>query len=645
MPMEWIRFSGLTRTYGGQNVLSGASGVLRDSQKIGLVGKNGAGKSTLMRIIAGLDRGDAGTVVRARNARFGYVGQDASEDAQGSLREAMESAVSTVLAHERELRALEMAMETADEAELERLMTRYGQAHDDFERHGGAAMPRRMRSMVAAFGFNEDDLDRPLREFSGGQRTRANLARVLLEDPDCLLLDEPTNHLDLDAVRKLEDLIIGDRRAYIIVSHDRYVLDRVSTAIWELDAGKVVEYPAPRGAGAYASFLVERQIREEAAAAESERFEAERDRRLKVIAELRTHGSHNYAQVRSREKQFAKLVAPSGPRRRARMIGIGLQSSRAVGKGIAVSVDGLAKRFAKPLFTGLHFELVAGERLAVVGPNGAGKSTLLKIIAGALEADAGTVRFGSGVAPAYFSQDSSEALASGMRAVDAVAYAPGITPHRARTLLGALGLGGDAGDKPVESFSGGERRRIMLARLIAGEAPCLLLDEPTNDLDIDSREAFERALDSFPGSIIAVSHDRYLLQRIADRVLALSESGWELFDGGYAAFEARNAEPLSDAAPTDGGAKPVTSSRAPLSKNRRAQLEADCAAREREIEELDARMSEVEARFATPGIGKDPSAMRAATSELESIARLRADAMSAWERAIDELAAFEAETG
>jgi ATP-binding cassette subfamily F protein 3 len=644
MPMEWIRFTDLTRTYGGQNVLTGASGVLRDSHKIGLVGKNGAGKSTLLRILAGLDRADAGRVVRAKNARFGFVGQDASEGAHGSLREALESAVSTVLAHERELRTLEAAMATANESDLERLMVRYGQAHDDFERHGGAAMPRRMRSMIAAFGFDEDDLDRPLQEFSGGQRTRANLARVLLEDPDCLLLDEPTNHLDLDAVRKLEDLIISDNRAYIVISHDRYVLDRVSTAIWELDAGKVIEYPAPRGTGAYAAFVAERQVREEAATVESERFEAERNRRLKVIAELRTHGSHNYAQVRSREKQLAKFVAPAGPRRRARAIGIGLRSSRATGKGIAVSVDGLAKGFAKPLFSGLRFELVAGERLAVVGPNGAGKSTLLKIIAGTLKADAGTVTFGSGVAPAYFSQDSSEALAPGVRAVDAVAHMPGITPHRARALLGALGLSGDAGDKPVESFSGGERRRIMLARLIAGEAPCLLLDEPTNDLDIDSREAFERALDFFPGSIIAVSHDRYLLQRIADRVLALSASGWELFDGGYDAFEKRDSPESLDAAQVDDESKREAPPRAPLSKNRRTQLEADCAARELEIEELDARRSEVEARFAAPGIGKDAAAMRAATSELESIAREHAQAMSAWENAIAELAAFEIET-
>jgi ATP-binding cassette subfamily F protein 3 len=644
MPTEWIRFTDLHRTYGGQNVLSGASGVLRDSQKIGLVGKNGAGKSTLLRILADLDRADAGTVVRARNARFGFVGQDASEGAHGSLREALESAVSAVLEHERELRALEKAMETASESDLERLMVRYGQAHDDFERHGGAAMPRRMRSMIASFGFDEDDLDRPLREFSGGQRTRANLARVLLEDPDCLLLDEPTNHLDLDAVRKLEDLIISDKRAYIVISHDRYVLDRVSTAIWELDAGRVIDYPAPRGTGAYAAFVAERQVREDAAAVESERFATERERQLKVIAELRTHGSHNYAQVRSREKQFAKLVAPAGPRRRARAIGIGLQSSRARGRGIAVSVDGLAKRFAKPLFSGLRFQLAAGERLAVVGPNGAGKSTLLKIIAGALDADAGSVTFGSGVAPAYFSQDSSEALAPGVRAVDAVAHAPGITPHRARTLLGALGLSGDAGDKPVESFSGGERRRIMLARLIAGEAPCLLLDEPTNDLDIDSREAFERALDSFPGSIIAVSHDRYLLQRIADRVLALSASGWELFDGGYDAFEKRDARDPLDAAPVDDEAKREAQPRAPLSKNRRAQLEADCSARELEIEELDARRSEVEARFAAPGFGKDAAAMRLATDELESIAREHAAAMSAWENAIAELAAYEIET-
>ncbi len=643
--MEWIRFTGIERSYGGQNVLSGASGVLRDSEKVGLVGKNGAGKSTLLRVLAGGDRADGGTVVLARGLRIGYVGQDAMEGAHKTLRAALESAVSEVLSKERELRLLESAMESATGSEVEQLMTRYGRVHDEFERHGGAALPRKMRSMIAAFGLDETDLDRPFLEFSGGQRTRANLARVLLEDPDCLLLDEPTNHLDLEAVRRLEDLIIGDRRACIVVSHDRYVLDRVATRIWELDAGAVVEYPPPLGAGAYAAFVAERQRRDDLALAEHKRFEAERGRRLAVIAELRTHGSHNYAQVRSREKQFANFDTAHEPRRRARTIGIGLTSSRTAGKGISIAVRGLAKRFTEPLFAGLQFELVFGERLAVVGPNGAGKSTLLKIIAGIVSPDAGEITFGAGVKPAYFSQDAADSLDAGIRAVDAVASTPDITPQRARSLLGVLGLGGEAGDKPVESFSGGERRRIMLARLMAGNAQCLLLDEPTNDLDIESREAFERALETYAGSIIVVSHDRYLLNRIADRVLLLNSAGWELFDGGYAAFEARS-EPESSGSTTR-IARLAASSRAgaPLSKNRRALLQAACAAREAEVADLDARKNEIEARFALPETARDADAVRSLRAELQAIARAHDGAMAAWEAAINELASVDGEAG
>ncbi|HEY5094304.1 MAG TPA: ABC-F family ATP-binding cassette domain-containing protein [Candidatus Eremiobacteraceae bacterium] len=646
--MEWIRFGGIERYYGAQRVLGGATGVLRDAEKIGLVGPNGAGKSTLLRILAGLDAPDGGAVVRARGTRIGYVGQEASQHSHGSLREALEIAVAAVRAHERELRALEQAMsgENGDVA-LAHLLEKYARARDEFERHGGEGFERRMRSMIAAFGFATEDLDRSTEEFSGGQRTRAALARVLLEDPDVLLLDEPTNHLDIEATRWLEQLIARDRRAFVIISHDRYVLDHVATGIWDLERGEITAYTRGRDEGAYSAFVAERLRKDELAQAEYERYAAERVRRQAVIAELRTHGSHNYAQVRSREKQLAKFDAPDAPRRRAKKIAVKLASSSARRDGIDLAVDGLSKAYGAPLFAGLEFDLAHGERLAVVGPNGSGKSTLLKILAGLAPADSGDVNFRSGVKPSYFSQDSAAALDIGMRAVDAVGEEAGVLPQRARALLGAMGLGGDAADKKVESFSGGERRRIMLARLMARDADCLLLDEPTNDLDIASREALEHALDGYGGSIVVVSHDRYLLARIADRVLSLRDGEWTLGDGGYEAYESRRAAEAQASLATpaaeivrDEPAPPVSQAR--LSKNRRVSLEQESARLEAEIVRLDARRADIEERFASPEISRDGKRVRSLRSELDEIDRAATAALAAWELAVEALDADDA---
>jgi ATP-binding cassette subfamily F protein 3 len=641
--MEWIRFGGIERFYGAQQVLAGAAGVLRDDEKIGLVGPNGAGKSTLLRILAGLDAPDGGAVTRARGLRIGYVGQEASQHDDGSLRDALEVAVAATRAHERELRTLEQTMaQLTDDGALTPLLEKYARARDEFERHGGEGFERRMRSMIAAFGFTTEDLDRSTAEFSGGQRTRAALARVLLEDPDVLLLDEPTNHLDIEATRWLEQLIARDRRAFIIISHDRYVLDRVATGIWELEHGAIIAYSGTKGEGAYSAFVTERLRRDELAQAEYERYAAERVRRLAVIAELRTHGSHNYAQVRSREKQLAKFDSPDAPRKRAKKIAVRIGSSTTRRDGIDLAADGLAKAFGSPLFIGLEFDLAHGERLAVVGPNGSGKSTLLKILAGLAQPDAGTVNFRAGVKPSYFSQDSAAALDVGMRAVDAVCDQTGVLPQRARALLGAMGLGGDAADKTVESFSGGERRRIMLAHLMARDTDCLLLDEPTNDLDIESRESLEHALDGYGGSIVVVSHDRYLLARIADRVLSLRDGIWSIVDGNYQAYEAKRTGEAQEtlaavAAPAESRLSVSNSAGPRLSKNRRLELEEESRRQEAEIVRLDARRADIEERFGSPEVSRDGKRVRALRTELEAIDRDCAAALAAWELAIEAL--------
>jgi len=365
--VEWLRFTEVARWYGARSIFTGLAGVLRDGAKVGLVGPNGAGKSSLLRILAGFEEPDAGEVVLARDARLGYVGQSLPDDPQTTLRVLLESAFAHMRAEEERMRELEAelseAAESGDGALQEKALQAYGNARESFDRHGGEGLERRMRSMLPAFEFAEADLDRPTRDFSGGQRTRAALARMFLEEPDYLILDEPTNHLDLESVRWLEEFLIEDPRAAIVVSHDRYFLDRVANEIWELNDGKLERYAVPRG-HAYSAFAEEKALRLELAQRAYENFRDEQQRRKAVVAELRTHGSHNYAQVRSREKALGKLERVEAPSVAPRTIAVRLEASRRATNGLALVARDLAKAYDKPLFAKLSFELARGERLA-----------------------------------------------------------------------------------------------------------------------------------------------------------------------------------------------------------------------------------------------------------------------------------------
>jgi ATP-binding cassette, subfamily F, member 3 len=632
--VEWIRFVELGRHYGAQSVFECAGGVVRDRERIGIVGANGSGKSSLLRILAGIDEPDAGTVTRARDLRIGYLAQDAVPDESITLRGVLTSAFARVADDEREVRRLEAeltaAAERGDGARGERLLRAYGEAREIFDRHGGEGLERRVRSMLSVFSFDEDDLDRPASDFSGGQRTRAALARVLLEEPDVLLLDEPTNHLDLESVRWLEDFLVDDPRACVLVSHDRYVLERVCTRIWELERGTLEDYETAPGR-AYTEYREQKTIRREEAQRMHDSALTEDRRRRAVIAELRTHGSHNYAQVRSREKQLGKSIVPDAPQRQKAPIAVRLSAARRATAGIAVTARRLAKSYASLLFKDLSFELARGERLAVVGDNGSGKSTLLAILGGTLVPDSGSVRVSEGVQVASFSQDSADELPAGRTAVEAVLEAAPIVPQEARALLGRMNLGGDAADKPVEAFSGGERRRIMLARLMARAADCLLLDEPTNDLDIASREALEEVLAAYGGALVVVSHDRYLLARIAERVLWLNDGAATMFDG-YDAYERARRGDLPPEPPKPrltGRSAPVDAERE--ERLRKARLARDLAAAEEEVARLDRRKAEIELEFADPGAYDDREHVAALTQELRDVETASAAALARWE--------------
>ncbi|MDQ2992711.1 MAG: ABC-F family ATP-binding cassette domain-containing protein, partial [Candidatus Eremiobacteraeota bacterium] len=575
-----------------------------------LVGPNGAGKSSLLRQLAGIDELHDGTIVRARETRFGYLAQGVADETRSNLNELVAAALAKV--------------PDAD----------------------WAFSNKRLRALLDGFGFGADEYERPLREFSGGQRSKAALAHLLIDDPEYLILDEPTNHLDIETVRWLEDYIAADKRAYVIVSHDRYFLDKVGTRVWEMDRGSLYTYAAARPA--YHKYVEQRETRLAAEREAYDLFVAERDKRKASIAGLRTTlTSSNYSRVKSREKQLERVereMSAPPPAPEVRAIGVRLQSSRRATRGFAFEVKSIAKTYNRPLFHDVTFDLQQGARLAIVGPNGAGKSTLLRILAEEMIADVGEVRYNPAARFAYFTQNAHEQLDVTASAVDAVTSGTTASEEEARNLLGRMRISGEAADKAVSAFSGGERRRIMLARLMARKCDVLLLDEPTNDLDIASREALEDVLSSYEGALVIVSHDRYLLDALSDRVLWIDDGHWGIVEGGYEGYEkAQHKRGLATAASASaaaGTSKLVRDTRlTPLKV--RSKLQTIVKRIEREIEKIDARKVEIDELFADIATYNDRTKVKSLEAEREELAKRSAEQLDAWETASAELEALE----
>ncbi|HZZ00583.1 MAG TPA: ABC-F family ATP-binding cassette domain-containing protein [Candidatus Baltobacteraceae bacterium] len=602
--MELLRFSDLECHYGAREIFSSASSVVNGGERIGLVGPNGAGKSSLLRLLAGIDQPYGGTIARAKGSRLGYLAQGVADETESTLQQLIDAALSKCAPEEWRLRS------------------------------------KALRVMLSAFGFEAPEYERPLRAFSGGQRAKAALAHLLIDEPDYFILDEPTNHLDVATVRWLETFIANDKRGYIVVSHDRYFLDRVSTRIWEIDRGRLHAYAPARPA--YTAYVAEKELRLEAERRAYEAFVAERDKRRTTIAGLRaTHTSSDYSQVRSREKQLARVEAttqtppPAAP---ARSIAVRLQSSRPVGGGFAFEATGLGKSYTQALFSGLTLGVERGERLGVVGPNGSGKSTFLKLLTAQVQPDAGSIRFNPAAKIASFAQNSHDQLDVTKSAVDNVLTDGHVTPQEARGLLGRMRISGDAADNAVRDFSGGERRRIMLACLMARKADVLLLDEPTNDFDIDSREALESVLCEYEGAIVVVSHDRFLLSRLCDRVLWIEGGTWGVVDGGYDVYETsqREREKATFERSLDSAAeRPKTSRQTPL--RIRSQLRTRIARIEREIERIDARAAEIERLFELPETYADRARAKALSDELAELKTRSRERVTQWEALLREL--------
>jgi len=621
--MPIVTASNLRKELAGSLLFEGVSFTVDRRQRLALSGPNGAGKTTLLRMLVGESEVHGGELAFAKGTRIALHDQRPPLDRGLTLREYALTGARDLVETEEELHRLEQAMAGGDHAQA--TLTRYAEAQARLEHAGGYTWRDRAAAVLRGLGFAERDLDRPLETFSGGEITRASLARALAGDPDLLLLDEPTNHLDVENLEWLEQELQSLDAAVILVAHDRWFLEAVTTGVLELEGGRSLFFPGP-----WHVWRLEKAARAQHAARTAERVGTDIQRLERFVERFRYKKS-KAKQAQAKLTQIKRLESERGAARgeyelltrRSRSLGFDFLKPPRSGRTV-VEAEGLdVSAGEKPLLHDASFALERGEHVGLVGPNGSGKTTLLETVLGRREQKDGRVRLGHGVIPVYFSQHEVELDERGS-VLDCAQRATGLSRPQAQNLLGQfLFSGWEAHEKPVTALSGGERRRLALALVVASGANLLVLDEPTNHLDLESREALEAALDAFPGTVLLVSHDRALLDAVAERLLAIEHQGLESFDGGWAEYAKRRDEPAP--APE------------PAAKPRRQRPRREQPPRPSELERLEGRISqqeqavaELERRLADDWGDVDAlAAHRQAREELQGL-------ISRWERLFEE---------
>jgi ATP-binding cassette, subfamily F, member 3 len=599
-----LHVSTVALSYGADEVLTDVSAIVRPRDRVALVGRNGAGKTSLLRILAGELAPDRGEVSLPAGSRVALHDQRPPLTQNLTLGAYVGAGAADARRLEAELAELERRM-AAGETDAA-VMRRYDAAQRAFERAGGYGWRTRLEAVARGLGFAPADLDRQLATFSGGELTRASLTRALAAEPDLLLLDEPTNHLDTAAIEWLEEHLDGLDAAVVFVSHDRWFLESVATGVLEIDRG--------RGRFDKGSYSHWRRVKAERLAAQADAFERQQGElaHLQRFVDRFRYGT-KARQAQSKLKAIARIERverPTGQRSLGFRFPAPPRSGRVVleVEGLDVAVPG------RLLITGADFAIERGQRVALMGPNGAGKTTLIETLLGRRAPEAGRVRLGHGAIPGYYSQQSLE-LPDAYRALDAITSGTGLTGPAARDLLGLFLFSGEDVEKPVAALSGGERRRLALARTVVSGANFLVLDEPTNHLDIESREALEDALLAFSGTVLLVSHDRALIEALATRTLSIEDGRLIARDGAFGDYARAHeaAEPAPAPAPQRArpkrrpaaartadpprAAEPAPAKRRPSQRARReaARLEGQIASAEERLGALEARLSQPDA--------------------------------------------------
>lgn len=632
--MVLLTANAITKHYGPDPVLDGVTFDIRDGDRVSLVGPNGVGKTTLLKILAGREDPDSGTVQMASAARIGFLEQhpefapgrtvwDEARDALGDL---------ILLSHEAERIAAELS-EADDEQTRQRLARRFDHLQHELQHRDAYNLDHKIERVLMGLGFSSETFQQPVSQLSGGQQNRLVLARLLLEEPDLLILDEPSNHLDLEATEWLEDFLLDSGQAIILVSHDRYFLDKVTDRTLELLHGTVDAYT-----GNFSAY--QRQ--------KAERLEVQRrtyEKQQTEISKLedfvrRHHYGQKHAQAEDRRKKLERLERVDRPREIVAPP-MGFPEASRTGD-IVLRVERLSKAFDRPLVQDLTFDLLRGEKWGILGPNGSGKTTLLKCLLGLVPPDAGRTVVGAGVKIGYCDQLLT-CLDGDSPVMDAIRPAhKDFVEQQRRDLLARFGITGDLAFQAVRSLSGGERSRTALAMLAALDANLLILDEPTNHLDLWARAALERALRQFDGSVLFVSHDRYFLNQVADHLLVVEPGRFRVVEGNYDTYRFLVRQGMAGGGSSAGDlpaaseAEPKKSSREPKAPRRKRKFPYRKAADiEAEIHTREARIEELHAALSSPDVLRDGERVKRTMAELQEQQAASAILYEHWEEAAE----------
>ena len=537
--MIMLSCNNVSKSFGVETILENISFSVNEGDKIGIVGVNGTGKTTLFKVITGILPHDRGEIFISKNCRLGYLEQNTNFYSEKTIYDEVVSVFSDLIGAEEELRSLEHQIASLSDKgassgdQLKKTMDTYGKKYEEFEKNNGYAYKSEVRGTLKGLGFSDEEMDKPVNVLSGGEKTRVLLAKLLLSKPSLLLLDEPTNHLDADAIEWLEGFLRSYEETIMIISHDRYFLDQSVNRIFEMENKHLTTYN-----GNYTDYQKQARVNREIRLRQYENQQRDIKKQEESIERLKAYGREKHLKrARSKEKMLDKvdrLEKPQELRKKARFNFVLRHHS---GNDV-LKVQGLAKSFDdRKLFEGVDFDLYRGEKVALIGPNGVGKSTLFKIIMGYESQDQGGFKLGQGVDVSYFHQEQKSLNLENTIIDEVWDDNPHMTQTEVRNLLGAFLFEGEDVFKSIRSLSGGERARVAILKLILSRSNLLLLDEPTNHLDIDSKEVLEDALKEYEGTLLTISHDRYFLNTVVDRILVLKPDGVEEYLGNYEYYQ------------------------------------------------------------------------------------------------------------